>query len=119
MFFLIYEQKDFTESMRMVLIDWLVQVHGCHHLNDHTLHLGVGILDRYLSTKSTPLAELQLVAMTSLLLASKYEDDIHMMPAECCAMMDYKYTMAEILAIEWEMLVTLQFQVDTPMDTHF
>merc|ERR1719421_326109 len=41
-------QKDITENMRSILLDWLVEVHLRFKLLQETLYLTVNILDRFL-----------------------------------------------------------------------
>jgi hypothetical protein len=65
-----------TERMRTILVDWILEVHYKFKLNPHTLYLTVSILDRYLHKTQVPVTrrDLQLVGITSLLLAAKYEE---------------------------------------------
>ena len=62
--------------MRNFLVDWLVEVHQQFSLIQETLYLTVAILDRYLQLEAanTTTKQLQLVGVTSMLLASKYEE---------------------------------------------
>lgn len=54
-----------------------MQVHQKFDLMQETLYLMVTLLDRYISSVSIKRTEMQLVGLTSLLLASKYEDFWH------------------------------------------
>jgi hypothetical protein len=60
--------------MRNILIDWLVDVHTSFGLQQPTLHLAYKYLDCYLSAKECNRAHLQLVGITCLWIASKYEE---------------------------------------------
>ena len=42
-------QTDINENCRVILIDWLVDVHRKSKLLDETLFLTINIIDRYLS----------------------------------------------------------------------
>lgn len=42
------KQKDVTEKMRAILIDWLIEVHLKFKLMPETLYLTVNLIDRYL-----------------------------------------------------------------------
>ena len=42
----IHKQPDITNSMRCILIDWLVEVCDEFKLDQHTLYLGISIVDR-------------------------------------------------------------------------
>lgn len=63
---------DFTKYL-----PFFIQVHQKFDLMQETLYLMVTLLDKYLSVVSIKKNEMQLVGLTSLLLASKYEDFWH------------------------------------------
>lgn len=67
-------QPEINEKMRAILIDWLIQVHHKFELSPETLYLTINIIDRYLASKTTSRRELQLVGMSAMLIASKYEE---------------------------------------------
>ncbi|KAK6149017.1 hypothetical protein DH2020_016542 [Rehmannia glutinosa] len=67
-------QPEINEKMRAILIDWLVQVHHKFDLSPETFYLTINIVDRYLAAKTTSRRELQLVGLSSMLIASKYEE---------------------------------------------
>ena len=59
--------------MRAILVDWLVEVHMKFRLVPETLYLCVNIIDRYLEKEFVERTKLQLVGITALLIACKYE----------------------------------------------
>jgi hypothetical protein len=67
-------QPHINERMRSILVDWLVEVHLKFKLVPETLYLTVNLIDRYLERKEVSRPRLQLVGVTSLLIASKYEE---------------------------------------------
>lgn len=67
-------QTDINSKMRSILIDWLVEVHRKFELMPESLYLTINIVDRYLSMKIVPRRELQLVGISSMLIACKYEE---------------------------------------------
>lgn len=67
-------QDDITEGMRAILIDWLVDVHRKFRLRDATLYSTVNFVDRYLARKRISRERLQLVGVTSMWVASKFEE---------------------------------------------
>ena len=69
-----FRNAEVTPGMRAILVDWLVQVHHQFSLHQETLYLGVGILDRYMAKVAAQKKELQLIGVTSLFLAAKYEE---------------------------------------------
>ncbi len=70
------KQPNINESMRCILVDWLIEVHYKFKLFPETLYLTINILDRFLSETADIITkrDLQLVGVTSLLVAAKYEE---------------------------------------------
>ena len=68
------QQPELNSMMRSILIDWIVEVHMKFRLLPETLYLCVNIIDRYLSLVPIQRKRLQLVGVTALLLACKYEE---------------------------------------------
>ena len=68
------DQQFINERMRSILVDWLVEVHLKFKLVPETLYLTVNIIDRYLVKTEVSRPKLQLVGVTALLIASKYEE---------------------------------------------
>ena len=67
-------QPEINQRMRSILIDWLVDVHYKMKFFPETLYTTVNIVDRFLAKKEVPRRKLQLVGVTSFLIASKYEE---------------------------------------------
>ena len=74
-------QPHINDRMRSILVDWLVGVHWKFNLVPETLYLSISTMDRYLAQKVVTRAKLQLVGITSLWIASKYEE---IYPPELC-----------------------------------
>lgn len=60
--------------MRAILIDWLIEVHLKFKLLPESLFLTVNLIDRFLEKVMVPRTQLQLVGVTAMLIASKYEE---------------------------------------------
>jgi hypothetical protein len=107
-------QADINEKMRAILIDWLIEVHLKFKLMMETLYLTTNLIDRYLSVRSVSRKNLQLVGVTALLLAAKYEEiwapEVH----DFIFISDNAYTREQILNMEKSMLNTLQFNLTVP-----
>lgn len=67
-------QTDINEKMRGILVDWIIEVHLRFKLMPEVLFLTVNLIDRYLEKTSIMRTSLQLVAVSALLIASKYEE---------------------------------------------
>ncbi|KAG5537619.1 hypothetical protein RHGRI_024910 [Rhododendron griersonianum] len=63
-------QRDITQSMRGILIDWLVEVSEEYKLAADTLYLTVHFIDLFLSQNYIERQRLQLLGITCMLIAS-------------------------------------------------
>lgn len=75
-------QPEVNERMRAILVDWLIDVHTKFDLSLETLYLTINIIDRFLAIRNVPRRELQLVGISAMLIASKYEE---IWPPEVCS----------------------------------
>ncbi|KAH9565063.1 hypothetical protein CY35_04G058300 [Sphagnum magellanicum] len=107
-------QAEIKEKMRAILIDWLIEVHLKFKLMTETLYLTVNLIDRYLSVQSVSRKNLQLVGVTALLLAAKYEEIWAPEVNDFVHISDNAYTREQILHMEKTMLNTLQFNLTVP-----
>ena len=108
-------QSDLSERMRGVLVDWLVEVHWKFKLYPETLFLTINLLDRFLSVKpNIARSQLQLVGVTCLLLAAKYEDIYAPEIKDIVHICDKTYKKEEILSMEVLILNTLGFRITSP-----
>ncbi len=83
--------------MRSILIDWLIEVHLKFKLVPETLFLTVNLIDRYLQHKQVTRQKLQLVGVTAMLIASKYEEIYAPIVKDFVYITDNAYTKEEIL----------------------
>ena len=67
-------QPEITERMRAILVSWLVEVHSKYALRSETLYIAVNLVDRYCQTRRIPQAEYQMLGVTAMFIASKYEE---------------------------------------------
>ncbi|KAG8929184.1 hypothetical protein FRC01_004720, partial [Tulasnella sp. 417] len=104
-------QTEIEWSMRRTLIDWLLQVHLRYHMLPETLWIAVNIVDRFLSRRVVSLIKLQLVGVTAMFIASKYEEIMAPSVEEFAFMTENGYTREEILKGEKIILQTLDFNI--------
>ncbi|KAJ4295759.1 G2/mitotic-specific cyclin [Collariella sp. IMI 366227] len=112
-------QDDLEWKTRGILIDWLVEVHLRFHLLPETLFLAVNIVDRFLSEKVVQLDRLQLVGITAMFIASKYEEVLSPHIANFRHIADDGFTEAEILSAERFVLATLNYDLSYPNPMNF
>ncbi|XP_010459175.1 PREDICTED: putative cyclin-B3-1 isoform X4 [Camelina sativa] len=99
---------------RGILINWLIEVHFKFDLMHETLYLTMNLLDRYLSQVPIRKNEMQLIGLTALLLASKYEDYWHPRIKDLISISAESYTRQQILGMERIMLKQLKFRLNAP-----
>uniref|UniRef100_G1SIX8 Cyclin-A2 n=1 Tax=Oryctolagus cuniculus TaxID=9986 RepID=G1SIX8_RABIT len=108
------KQPDITNSMRAILVDWLVEVGEEYKLQNETLHLAVNYIDRFLSSMSVLRGKLQLVGTAAMLLASKFEEIYPPEVAEFVYITDDTYTKKQVLRMEHLVLKVLAFDLAAP-----
>ena len=104
-------QNEITWGMRQTLVDWLLQVHLRYHMLPETLWIAVNVVDRFLTKRVVSLLKLQLVGVTAMFIAAKYEEILAPSVDEFVFMTENGYTKEEILKGERIMLQTLDFRV--------
>lgn len=108
------EQKDINGEMRAILIDWLVDVHYKFKLRQETLMLTVNLLDRFLSKVEVTRNVLQLVGVSCLMVACKYEEIMVPHIKDFVYITDCAYSKEQILAMETTILKTFDYEVVIP-----
>ncbi|KGN44298.1 putative cyclin-B3-1 [Cucumis sativus] len=107
-------QKEIAPLMRGILINWLIEVHFKFDLMPETLFLSVTLFDRYLSLVKIKKNEMQLVGLTALLLASKYEDFWHPRVKDLLSISAESYSREQMLQMEALILKKLKFRLNVP-----
>ncbi|CAL5221024.1 g3142 [Coccomyxa viridis] len=133
-------QTDVNHRMRSILVDWLVEVSlvsllkqltrplhvwtGITVLMDlelasDTLFLGVSCADRFLSIQKVSRSQLQLVGVTCMSLASKYEEIYPPTGEEYSCITDNTYSKRDILRMEETIWGALNFELSVPTPRTF
>lgn len=89
-------QTHINERMRSILVDWLVEVHLKFKLVPETLYLTVNLIDRFLERQVVSRPKLQLVGVTCLLIAAKYEEIYPPELRDLVYICDRAYTRTEV-----------------------
>ncbi|KAE8728925.1 G2/mitotic-specific cyclin S13-6 [Hibiscus syriacus] len=110
-------QTDINEKMRSILVDWLIDVHQKFELSPEALYLTVNLIDRFLSVKVVPRKELQLLGMSAMLIATKYEEIWPPEVNDLVCIADRAYTHEQVLLMEKTILGRLEWTVTVP--THY
>ncbi|SGY77346.1 BQ5605_C005g03612 [Microbotryum silenes-dioicae] len=112
-------QNEITWKMRGILIDWLVEIHTKFRLLPETIFLATNIIDRFLSTRVVSLVKFQLVGVTALFIAAKYEEVVCPSVANFLYMTDGGYGDDEILKAERYVLSMIEFNLSYPNPINF
>lgn len=113
------KQPDINDSMRAILVDWLVEVSEEYRLQSETLCLAVNYIDRFLSFMSVVRAKLQLVGTAAMFIASKYEEIYPPEITEFVYITDDTYTKQQVLRMEKLLLKVLSFDLCAPSALSF
>lgn len=107
-------QNDINAKMRAILVDWLVEVHMKFRLVPETLYLCVNIIDRYCKQVEVKRSSLQLIGVTALLIACKYEEIYPPEVRDCVYITDRAYRSSEVLDMEQDIVHKLAFRITVP-----
>lgn len=120
-------QPEITPKMRVILVDWIIDVHKRFEHHRETLFLTVNIVDRYLSVVNTKFkptqgvrrTQLQLVAVGAYLIATKYEEIVVPDLKEFVLVAAHSYTKKEVLEMEGHICTALGFRFTVPTSYQF
>lgn len=110
---------EVKDTSRAFLIEWIIDVHRKFRLRPETLYVTVFIVDRYLSLKQIKKSELHILGVTSLLISTKYEEIYPPQLKELLNVSENKFNKAEVLKLEMDILITLQFDLTSPSSYRF
>ena len=100
--------------MRAILVDWLVGVQMKFRLQPETLYLCVNIIDRYLSRTSVRRRRLQLLGVTALFVACKYEEIYPLEVKDCVYVTDRAFNRQDVIDMEFDIVMVLGFKMTVP-----
>ncbi|VVB14054.1 unnamed protein product [Arabis nemorensis] len=112
-------QRDINQDMRRILVDWLVEVSEDYKLVPDTFYLTVNLIDRFLSNIYIERHRLQLLGVTCMLIASKYEELCAPRVEEFCFITANTYTRPEVLSMEIQVLNSVHFKLSVPTPKTF
>ncbi|NXG15259.1 CCNB1 protein, partial [Grallaria varia] len=111
--------REIDGNMRAVVVDWLVKVHTKFSLREETLFMTVAIIDHFLQDNPVSKTKLQLVGISSLFLASKYEEVEFPHIADLTSVTDNSCSTSQICEMEKTILKALGFFLGFPLPLHF
>ncbi|KAG9395219.1 Cyclin B [Carpediemonas membranifera] len=111
-------QPEIDSEMRAVVVDWMSEVHTKFKLANESIFLAVNILDRFLTRKQVAKDRLQLLGITSLLLASKFEES-YTPSVRSFGRVAKDFSSRQILAMERMLLQVTEFNLSDPTSLTF
>jgi cyclin B len=116
---IISTQTDIKETMRCILIDWIISLQNQVFMKKNTLFLTINLIDRYLSKKSIHRTKFQLLGVTSLFIACKYEEIYSKNINQFVELTARAFDKNEILEMEKTIIDLVDFNLDLPLSDDF
>jgi cyclin B len=108
-------QQEINCRMRAIIVNWIIEVHDRFKLLPDTLFLSIIIFDRYMSIiNNIDKNRLQLIGVTSLLIACKYEEIFSPEVRDFICILDRQYEREDLMEEENNILKILKFEVMYP-----
>jgi len=111
--------RSFSATCRTTVVDWLIQVHHRFQLMQETLYITVEVFDRYLAAVDVRRNKLQLVGVTAMHIASKFEEMFAPELSDYVYVSDDSISKDEVIKMELEMLSTLKCELGKPNCLNF
>jgi hypothetical protein len=105
------DSSQINEKHRAVVIEWLSYIVHYFSQSNETLFMSINIMDRYISKKKISLNIYQLVAISSYLIASKYEDTFIPSIDDLIYISKNIYNHNDITTMEKDILNILNFDI--------
>ena len=112
-------QTEINQSMRSILIDWLIDVHNKFQFKEETIYIAIYIIDNYLSKRIIKRHKFQLLGITSLFIASKVNEIYIRRISDYVFITDNAYNIEDIKCMEEEISETLNFNFLVPSALSF
>ncbi|KAH7977995.1 hypothetical protein HPB49_004129 [Dermacentor silvarum] len=100
-------QTEVTPEMRAILINWMMMVHQRFQLLQETLFLAVSLTDRFLQVQS------------AIFVAGKFAEMMPLTVGDMIYVIDGAYQSKELLLMEQQILLTLDWSLGRPLRLHF
>ena len=110
---------EVKDTSRAFLVEWIIDVHRKFRLMPETLYVTVFLIDRFLSLKQIKKSQLHILGVTTLLIATKYEEIYPPDLKDLLSVSENKFTRTEVLSMERDILRTLEFNFTTPSAYRF
>ncbi|XP_056256551.1 cyclin-F [Seriola aureovittata] len=107
-------RRGIKDTMRYILVDWLVEVTTMKDFSSLTLHVTVGCVDRYLSLRSVPKARLQLLGIACMVVCTRYISKEILTIREAVWLTDNTYKYEDLVRMMGEVVSVLEGKIRSP-----
>ena len=112
-------QTEIRDTSRAFLLEWIIDVHRKFRLQPESLYVTQLIIDQYLSKVKIQKSQLHLLGVSTLMIATKYEEIYPPELRELLAISENKFTKDQVLKMEKEILLELGFVLTAPSAYRF
>ena len=112
--YLLNTESEITPEMRAMVVDWLLEVHQIFHFQEKCLFTTIQLMDKYLSKKLISIDQFQLLALTSLNIASKQEEVEYPILDNFITISKNTVTKQEMIDMENDLISTIKFDILSP-----
>lgn len=115
----IKQQPNINKQMRLLLVDWMVEVQQQLEFNHEVLYLSVKLLDLYLNGRRIEKEKLQLLGGAAMFIACKFEERMPPIIDDFIYVSDNAYDRKELIKMEIDILKTIKFDIGIPLSYTF
>jgi cyclin B len=112
-------QPHLNKQMRLLLVDWMVEVQQQLEFNHEVLYLSVKLLDIYLNSRLIEKEKLQLLGGAAMFVACKFEERMPPIIDDFIYVSDNAYDRNDLIRMEIEILKTVRFDIGAPLSYTF
>ncbi|XP_054991414.1 cyclin-F [Sorex araneus] len=107
-------QKGLSDTMRYILIDWLVEVATMKDFTSLCLHLTVECVDRYLRRRPVPRHRLQLLGIACMVICTRFISKEILTIREAVWLTDNTYKYEDLVRMMGEVVAALEGRIRVP-----
>uniref|UniRef100_A0A4W3HJN8 Cyclin-F n=1 Tax=Callorhinchus milii TaxID=7868 RepID=A0A4W3HJN8_CALMI len=107
-------QKNMNDTMRYILVDWLVEVTSMKDFSSLCLHVTVACVDRYLMLRCVPRARLQLLGIACMVISTRFISKEILTIREAVWLTDNTYKYEDLVRMMGEIISALEGKIRTP-----
>ena len=112
--YLLDGDNEISPEMRAMVVDWLLEVHQIFHFQEKCLFTTIQIIDKYLSKIKISIDQFQLLALTSLNIASKQEEVEYPILDNFITISKNSLTKKEMICMENKVLSVINYELLSP-----